>query len=144
VVHNGRIWILRCDVHTQNKEVWCSSDGKNWTRVVANAPWRGYGGIEAIACAGKIWVMGGNQGSNDYFWTGNDVWCSADGVNWREVTPHAAWSGRSSFRLVVHNRRLWLLGGAVLLDNYHPYTYLNDVWYSELPAETSTAWKMYP
>jgi len=145
VVHNGRMWILGTGPDNYDKEVWCSSDGRNWTRVVANAPWRGQGGIEAIACAGKIWVMGGNQGSNDYFWTGNDVWCSADGVNWREVTRHAAWSGRGGFSLVVHNRRLWLLGGGVILNGpYDPPTYLNDVWYTDLPTDAEPAWKQYP
>jgi len=143
VVHGGRMWVLGVSPTQESKEVWCSFDGKNWTRVVANAPWRGYGGIGAVTAGGKIWVMGGNVQAGDEVASTNDIWCSADGANWREVTPHAAWSGRAGFPLVVHNRKIWLLGGYTFGSGSLVPTYLNDVWYTDLPTETTTAWKLY-
>jgi len=63
----------------------------------------------------KIWVLGGFDGSN-YL---NDVWCSADGVNWTQATANAQWAARYGHTSVVLDNDIWVLGGPQ-----------NDVWYS--------------
>ena len=57
----------------------------------------------------------------------NDVWSSADGKNWKLETAQAGWSPRAYHAAVVHDDKLWVLGGG----NYVPqYQALNDVWCS--------------
>jgi len=73
--------------------------------------------------AGKFWVMGGY--STTYL---NDVWCSEDGVTWTQVNPIGGviWSARTGHATVVHDDKLWVLGG-----KYGTYGDYNDVWYTE-------------
>ena len=53
----------------------------------------------------------------------NDVWSSADGRTWVEVTEEADWPARYVHQAVAHNGRLYVLGGFGGGDK-------NDVWSS--------------
>ena len=58
----------------------------------------------------------------------NDVWSSADGVNWRLEAKHAPWSKRAHAPAVVFDSKIWIMGGG----HWKPETIpLNDVWCSE-------------
>jgi hypothetical protein len=48
----------------------------------------------------------------------NDVWYSADGVNWYEL-PGTPWAARHAASLFVHDDALWVVAG----NNMTP-----DVW----------------
>jgi hypothetical protein len=52
----------------------------------------------------------------------NDVWSSADGINWRQDAT-AQFEPRSSPGLAIHNNELWIIDGI-------GYTRFNDVWRS--------------
>ena len=153
VVHDDRMWAI------QGHTVWWSLNGATWTQATNNGPWRGTNGIAVAACDGKIWVMGGGyftfQSSKNGTFASrnlgiqadcfNDVWYSKDGQIWRQATPAAPWMPRFDPAVLVHNRRLWVLGG---LNHYYDWeshsTPLNDVWYSPLPAAAGSSWKSYP
>lgn len=45
---------------------------------------------------------------NDYV---NDVWSSKDGINWNLVTEHAGWTKRDALGAVVHNDKIYVMGG---------------------------------
>ena len=66
-----------------------------------------------------IFMLGGNDGTRR-----NDVWWSADGKSWTEEAA-AAWPARSRHQAVVHNGRLYVLGGTP-----NGSTRYNDVWSS--------------
>ena len=66
-----------------------------------------------------IFMLGGNDGTRR-----NDVWWSADGKSWTEEAA-AAWPARSRHQAVVHNGRLYVLGGEDADERR-----LNDVWSS--------------
>jgi len=68
---------------------------------------------------GRLFLVGGYDGQ-----LRNDVWSSADGKNWTQVTPAAAFSPRRSFCMAVYNGQLWLIGG------YDGTNVLNDIWVS--------------
>ena len=68
----------------------------------------------------RIFVLGGYAGSNK-----NDVWWSADGEAWNREPANAGWTGRSDHQAVVHNGRLYVLGGYA-----GGFTGRNDVWWS--------------
>ena len=77
-----------------------------------------------------MWILGGTE--NYYFGdeksVKNDVWCSADGSEWERVTENAGWLPRAYHASVVHDGKMWVMGGGNYLPQYRAY---NDVWSSE-------------
>jgi hypothetical protein len=139
VVFDGKMWVIAGNPYYNAAY---SSNGLNWT-VATNGwgPWLGkMGGMGVVASAGKLWLMGGLQLPPAWDEYANDVWSSTDGVSWRLVSPqgYAPWWPRQLFAPVVFDRRMWILGGATSSG-----ALFNDVWYSQFPAETTPAWKLY-
>ena len=108
-------------------DVWCTTNGVDWTRVLEHAPWAPRGMIGGGAVLrDKIWLLGGGTYNtpqhpvrNFY----NDVWCTADGVNWTCVREEAPWEPRQYHDVAAFDGCLWVLEG------YHGRN-LNDVWCS--------------
>ncbi len=113
-VFNNRMWIFGgSDAFGWENDVWSSSDGINWVQETANAPWPGRVEHRSEVYRGRIWIFGGRAFDAVQFDYGlNDVWSSADGVNWVEETPAAPWPVRALFASAVFNGRLWIFGGA--------------------------------
>ncbi len=100
-------------------DVWTTTDGVEWTRVLEEAPWakRAFFGI--VSHGDYIYIFGG-AGHRVY----NDVWRSEDGVSWEEM-PTPGWTPRSHHGVAVLDGRVFVLGG---FGDRHRY---NDVWASE-------------
>jgi hypothetical protein len=130
VVHRRRMWQLG-----SGEDVWYSANGKEWTCATAHAPYGARAACAVTTFRGRLWVMRGyrevrsSPAEKHYpqFTTYNDVWCSADGVNWERVLEHAPWSPRMWFIAKVYANRMWVIGG---LDNVNGAN-LGDVWYTE-------------
>ena len=107
------------------RDVW-AFDGTNWTLKINPAAWVGRFGDAVVApYLGKIWVLGGYAAGVGYL---NDVWNSADGVNWVHIlTNPLMWSPRTGHSAVSFDEgsglgdKLWLMGG-------YNGAYLHDVW----------------
>ena len=136
-VHNGRMWIVGGDCnqgHYQN-DVWSSEDGVHWELVNDGVPWAPRALHYTVVHDGRIWIMGGQTmpafaGEDEKFY--NDVWCSADGVEWERVIENAPWSPRGMIGgSAVMNGRMWLIGGGTY-DTPSTPTRLryNEVWSS--------------
>jgi hypothetical protein len=135
VTFKDRMWVMggwhggRLLHASASNAVWSSDDGADWKQETAAAGWspRMTGG--AVVFKDRIWVLGGVQ--MYYFGDDsdlkNDVWSSADGVTWQLATDQAPWSPRAYHQAVVHNGRLWVMGGGNYLPNYQVK---NDVWSS--------------
>jgi hypothetical protein len=138
VVHEGKIWVMGGQTLPQFivgdvggtvffNDVWCSEDGMNWTRVLEHAPWSPRGMIGGGAVLnGRIWLMGGGTYDTPDYPTRlfyNDVWSTADGVNWVLHTEHAAWHPRQYHDVAAFDGGLWVMEG---WNNGNR----NDVWYS--------------
>jgi len=112
---------------------------EKWDEKLANgaAPW----GDRYELCAvvfddgtngPRMYILGGiKQGGGTYY---NDVWASADGVNWQQIKPNnpsadniTDWMGRGRFCVVVFDDKIWILGG--YSKDASPRT-LSDVWSS--------------
>lgn len=74
----------------------------------------------SVVFKNKLWVMGGEDGV-----ARNDVWNSADGRTWTQVTDAAAFSARTRNASVVFNNRLWVIGGIEGSNQAR-----NDIWSS--------------
>ncbi|NLF17943.1 MAG: hypothetical protein GX595_11905, partial [Lentisphaerae bacterium] len=124
VAFKDRIWIMGGQTLPQfapEKEIfyddiWNSSDGVNWTKVTPKAPrWPQRGMIGGTAVfKDRIWILGGGtydtpqQPQRTFF---NDVWSSADGVNWECHTAAAPWHPRQYHEVAVFDGRMWVLEG---------------------------------
>ena len=103
------IFVMGGNALSFQRDVWWSGDGKAW-RSEAQAGWLGRIDFQAVAYQGRLYVLGGRtlQPYSDH----NDVW-SADGVTWREdkADNNAGWPARRGHQVVVHNDRMYVLGG---------------------------------
>ncbi len=110
-----------------------------WERVTLNAPFAPRDGAGALSYRGKMWFLGGwNPNDKRHFprICNNEVWSSADGAQWELVKPNtfldrsfdaaSDWEGRHTAGYVVHENRMWIVGGDVNQGHYH-----FDVWNSE-------------
>jgi Kelch motif len=130
-----RMWIMggwykgRLEGHSASNQVWSSADGVNWQQATAAAAWSPRIAAGLVEFRGRMWLLGGTE--NYYFGDDgslkSDVWSSADGTEWRRETARAAWSPRAYHQAVVHNGRIYVLGGGNYVPAYHAK---NDVWSS--------------
>ncbi len=139
VVFNNRMWVLGGLLYGSivRNDIWDSTNGADWNRVKDNnnIGWETRYLHSSVVFDGKIWVLGGYDGSNNK----NDVWYSADGINWSEATSDAGWSARWGHSSVVFDDKIWVLGG-------NAGGHKNDVWYSAdginwTRATTNAAWE---
>jgi hypothetical protein len=135
ITFDGRMWLMggwfngRLPGHGASNEVWSSTDGVNWTMATKSAGWSPRLAAGAVAFKGRMWVLGGTE--DYYFGTDaslkNDVWSSADGKEWKRENANAPWAPRAYHASVVHDGKLWVIGGGNYLPKYHAS---NDVWSS--------------
>ena len=124
VAHNGRLYVMGGADGNKIKDVWSSGDGANWQRE-ADAAWTGREIHQAVSYKGRIYVLGGYARENNTNVRKNDVWSWADGETWSLVTGSAGWTARDRHQAVVHNGRMYVLGGDDDADGNK-----NDVWSS--------------
>ena len=135
LVHDGKMWLMggwyagRKAIASASNEVWSSADGAHWHRATAHAGWCPRLGAGGVVFRGKMWILGGAEryfdGQKRHLL--NDVWCSADGASWTQVTAKAPWPGRAYHGAIVYDDKMWVYGGG----NYRPeYLGYNDVWCS--------------
>ena len=97
--YNGKMWLLGGwaddpaggSAHVGYNDVWNTTDGLNWTQVRPNTPntssvWDGRHCGGYVVFNNKMWIVGGDPLLKHYQ---NDVWNSADGVDWQQVTANA-------------------------------------------------------
>jgi len=115
VVFKDRIWILGGGTYDTpqtpkrefHNDVWSSPDGANWTRHVESAPWAPRQYHEVAVFDDRMWVL---EGYAEQSGNRNDVWYSADGVDWREL-PNTPWNPRHAASVFVHDNGLWMVAG---------------------------------
>lgn len=111
-----------------------------WTLMTDHAAFPPRDGAGALVHDGRMWLIGGwnpadkitNPIHSD---CNNEVWSSVDGVTWSLVKPNthldntfdpaASWEARHTAGYVVHQGRMWIVGGDPLLGHYQ-----SDVWNS--------------
>ncbi|HEY7232926.1 MAG TPA: hypothetical protein VH539_02200 [Gemmatimonadaceae bacterium] len=99
---------------------WYSTDGAHWTKESARAGASSAYNVHVVL-NGAIYAIGGAE--NQLRPSHRAVWKSLNGRDWQLVTDHPPWSARVWHSAVVHDGRIWLVGG-------YDGTYRNDVWFS--------------
>lgn len=80
-------------------------------------------GAGLLDFGGRAWLLGG-WNPDQLPVTSSQVWSTADGADWQLVT-RAPWEGRHSAGWLVHDGRMWVIGGDRSSGHYQ-----NDVWSS--------------
>lgn len=134
VVFRDQMWILGGwfdSFAAPPRDVWSSSDGKAWKLVEKTAPWKHSDLPMTLAFKDRMWLLGGwYNGRLPGHSASNEVWSSADGAKWEQVTAAAGFSPRIAAGAVVFKDKMWILGGT---ENYYfgdANSLKNDVWSS--------------
>ncbi len=104
------------------------ASGYRWSCVTENAAFAARDGAGALVFKDRMWLLGGwNPGDKVHFpqICNSEVWSSSDGATWRLENPQAPWEGRHTAGYVVHDGRMWIVGGDPNQGHYQ-----NDVWSS--------------
>ncbi|MBI4024268.1 MAG: hypothetical protein HY360_04755 [Verrucomicrobia bacterium] len=142
VAFDNKIWIMGGQIVPQfapaaeifYSDVWNSSDGVKWTKVADKLPWAPRGMIGgSVVFKGRIWILGGGtydtpKKPKRLFY--NDVWISADGVNWKQVAKTTPWKPRQYHDVAVFDNRMWVMEGFAGGTRENVWSNLSDVWYS--------------
>lgn len=133
VAYKDNIWTVGGAIQNYHpfrgyNDVWSSPDGKNWTKATDQAPWPARMWNSARVYKNRIWMMGGFRAEptwNNF----DDVWYSADGAHWSQLTTEDIWSPRHEYSSYVFDDKLWMVGG-------NAWPLQNDVWYLEIKGLT--------
>ena len=128
----GRIWLLGgvqalggISEERAFNDVYSSIDGATWMLETPQAPWRKRGlTLGGVVFRDCLWVIGGGQYTPRTY--ENDVWSSADGVQWKLEVANAPWAPRQYQSATVFDGKMWVMAGSV--ESATSGT--NDVWYS--------------
>ena len=118
VSYDGKLWImggcgLICSAGTMTNDVWYSDDdGVTWTQTTVNGSRWSPGQPNVVVYDDKMWVVGGNFGS--------DVWYSTDGSTWTQATANGGFP--KTINAIVFNDKILVVGGG---EPQH-----NEVWSS--------------
>ena len=123
-------------------DVWKSRDGEHWQEVTDSAPWPARAGAALVVKGRYMYLIGGEFGfvgfPPPYL---NDVWRTADGVHWEEVTDPdtgAGWSPRPGHTCDVLRGSIVCFGGFGQSTNpAEPFEPSNpmDIWVSRDGAQ---------
>jgi len=129
VVFDGKIWVVSGGswrpTNDVTRDVWCSEDGVNWTRVTDDAPWAGRIWFTLVVYRGCMWMLGGWTLTNGNF---GDVWYSRDGKEWVKMESDVIWKTRHEPSGLVKDDKIWILGG-------HADPLDSEVWTLSLPRD---------
>ena len=137
-------------------DVWKSTDlGVTWEEILPHdtpGHWPSRAYFQALTLGDKLIVLGGQDFTvienpdcppfpsecppfislSNFF---NDVWSSANGVDWTQLTADAGWMGRAGLSAVVYNDELYVMGGSFnddpgVIGGPPVRVFFNDVWKS--------------
>lgn len=111
-------------------DVWSSSNGVTWTKVIDSAPWSPRAFANAAVLGDKLFLAGGGRygvaANASNFAATSDVWSTVDGEQWVNETANAGWVPRIWASMVAYRGALWFMGG---WSNF-PERNHQDVWWS--------------
>lgn len=116
----SKLWMfggLKYNERVPQNDIWSSPDGKTWAK--AKGAWSPRKSTSVVVFKDNLWLFGGADKVKQDFSTVhtlNDVWRSADGLHWTQVTAAAPWSPREEASVQVFKGAMYVLGGERMAD----------------------------
>ncbi len=128
VVFNNKIWVVGGSDGAFKNDVWSSSDGLTWSEETTSGnlftPRQGH--TLTVFNGQMVLVGGADLDGNQLLRQRNDIWTSANGINWTEVNVSGnLFLQRWIHGAIAHDNLLWVIGGDDETGNR-----FNDVWTS--------------
>ena len=97
VIFQGKMWLSNGYYHGAklSRDLWCTTDGQQWTLVNSSTPYDGYS--QLVAYKDRLWAIK------------KSVWSSTDGIAWTKVADNTPFGGGGE--VVVHQDRILSLTG---------------------------------
>lgn len=115
VVHQGKLWVIGGLGESENEpilnDVWSSADGVQWTQVIQHAPFPARYGHGCTVFNNGIVVLGGFNDAVGRQQAYNDVWRTANGIDWQCLSKEAPFSREHYHTVLAFDDRLWAIGG---------------------------------
>lgn len=128
LVFDGKMWVFGGGDYRPEylgyNDVWCSTDGARWEKVVDHAAWSPRIWFSPVVYRDRMWVLGGWSDKPSKNW--DDVWFSRDGKDWQQFATKTVWSPRHEQSAYVFQDKIWVVGG-------NAWPLVNDVWRLDVP-----------
>ncbi len=111
------LWLLGGKHQINHSNVW-RTDGDAWEFMTNQNSFSPRASLSSVVYDNKIWIIGGGAINSQ-----NDIWNTANGIDWNPVTLHAEFSPRKGHASIVFDNKMWVIGGNDGIKR-------NDVWYS--------------
>lgn len=124
----NKIWAIGGkDGETYKNDIWSSVDGIDWHLESAQAAFAPRTNHKLLEHGGRLYLIGGEVGEEGYLPVyANDVWSSADGVDWQLETNNPGFSYRFDKPFISFNDKIWMIGG-ITANSIMEH---NDIWSS--------------
>lgn len=84
----GAVWMIGGERFGEYlNDVWKTEDGAHWEQLLASAPFAPRIQHSLTVHRDTLWLAGGQSGGDESAL--DDIWCSTDGVSWRQKSKHA-------------------------------------------------------
>jgi hypothetical protein len=135
IAFNDELYVIGGYDGTCHNDVWKSSDGSNFSKILDTDTTPGtdrFTPRAGHACAvfnNRIWLTGGYSETDIGTVYYDDVWSSANGINWTREIETADYYRRAFHNLVVYDNKLWIIAGETP-DANNNLVLLDDCWNS--------------
>lgn len=102
---NGQLWVIGGG----GNEVWSSTAGVHWSKQSLSTRIPGDSALAAVAYQGRLWALGNEL----------QLWSSADGLSWVEVTHAVPGPASYPYLLALPDRLLLIAGWQYTAPNYY-------------------------
>lgn len=113
--------------------VWQTTSGRDWSNLSVHAQFSPRS-PRGVSFNGQLWLVGGGVSNGHESGTpdSNEIWRSANGIDWTRVaTSGPIFSPRDGHCVVVFQNKLWVIGGwDNAIGSGGTETRMNDVWSS--------------
>ncbi|MFL6548209.1 MAG: hypothetical protein ACJ8OJ_05905 [Povalibacter sp.] len=121
VGYKNRLWVL-----TEERRLWSSEDGFDWTEEVSELPGFstvfGASGAQLLVFSNRLILIGGLQYSAPKYL--REIWQSEDGRNWSKLVDAVPFTPDAISQAIEFDGKLWVVGGT----SADPYA--SEVWSS--------------